>query len=133
MAPFCARFGLVAAVVLSSVVVPAVFAETPDQTRAFMRLKLIHAQSVLEGLAVEDYEKIAKGAQALVLASHESNWKVFQTPEYNRHSEDFRRIADSLGKHAKEKNLDAAALDYVLLTTNCVQCHKYVRAERAKK
>lgn len=114
-------------------VAPQVGAETPDQTKAFMRLKLIHTQNVLEGLAIEDFEKIAKSSQALVLASHESNWRVFQTPEYNQHSEDFRRIADAMTKHAKEKNLDAVALDYVLLTTNCVHCHKYVRAEQAKK
>jgi hypothetical protein len=125
------------AVLLSSAAVlllgVPVVAETPDQTKAFMRLKLIHTQNVLEGLATEDYALIAKSSQALVLASHESNWRVFQTPEYNQHSEDFRRIADALTKHAKEKNLDAAALDYVRLTTNCIHCHKYVRAERAKK
>jgi len=104
----------------------------PIKTQTFMRLKLGHAQSVLEGLAVEDFDKISKNSQAMVLLSHESNWKVFQTPDYNQHSEDFRRIASSMTKHAKEKNLDAVALDYVLLTTNCVQCHKYVRSERSK-
>ena len=102
-------------------------------TKAFMRLKLIHAQTVLEGLATEDFSQIAKGSEAMILLSHESNWKAFQTLEYNEHSADFRKIAGALVKHANEKNLDAATLDYVLLTTNCVQCHKYVREQRAKK
>jgi hypothetical protein len=103
------------------------------ETKAFMRLKLTHAQSVLEGLATEDFGRIAKGGEAMILLSHESNWKAFQTLEYNEHSADFRKIAGALVKHANEKNLEAATLDYVLLTTNCVQCHKYVREQRAKK
>jgi len=123
---------LTAVAIVASLALQDTRAQAPD-TRTFMRLKLVHAQSVLEGLATEDFSKIAKGGEALVLLSHESNWKVFQTPDYNEHSSDFRRIAGALVKHAKEKNLDAAALDYVLLTTNCVQCHKYVREEQAKK
>ena len=98
--------------------------------RAFMRLKLQHAQGVLEGLTSENFEEIAKHGQASALLSHESNWKVLQSPDYNEHSADFRRICGSLVKHAKAKNLEAATLDYLLLTTNCVQCHKYVRNER---
>lgn len=110
----------------------AVAQEKKVDTRGFMRLKLKHAQSVLEGLATEDYELIGRSAQAMILLSHESNWMVIQSPAYNEHSGDFRRIAAQLQKHAKEKNLDAAALDYVLLTTSCVNCHKYVRDFQSK-
>ena len=99
-------------------------------TSQIMKLKLTHAQKILEGIAREDFDSIGSNAQALSLLSHESNWRVFQTVEYNEYSADFRRVAGRVQRHAKEKNLDAAALDYVQLTVNCVNCHKYVRSAR---
>lgn len=110
-----------------------VAAQEKVNTETFMRMKLTHAQSVLEGLAMEDYDMISKHAQAMILLSHESNWSVIQSPAYNQHSADFRRTAAQLQMHAKQKNIDAAALDYVLLTTNCVNCHKYVRQHQKQK
>lgn len=98
-----------------------------DQTAAFMRAKLTHSQHVLEGLAVEDYDLIAKGAQQLALASQASDWQVLQTEDYIRHSSEFRRACDSLGAAAKAKNLDGAALAWMEVTLKCVQCHRYVR------
>ena len=104
--------------------------QQPDNVRTMMQLKLSHAQSILDGLATEDFEKVEKNAQKLALVSQAAAWQVLQTPEYARQSAEFRRTADDLAKHAKEKNLDAAALDYVKLTLNCINCHKYVRGER---
>ena len=98
-----------------------------DQTGAFMRAKLTHSQHVLEGLAVEDYDLIAKGAQQLALASQASDWQVLQTEDYIRHSSEFRRACDNLGATAKAKNLDGAALAWMEVTLKCVQCHRYVR------
>jgi hypothetical protein len=97
---------------------------------AFMRLKLNHAQKVLEGIALEDFPAIAKNAQAMSLLVEDENWAVYQTPEYRHFSSDFRRISDQLMKEGREKRLDAAALAYVQLTMSCVNCHKYVRDAR---
>ena len=36
---------------------------------------------------------------------------------------------ERMSKAADEQNLDAAALAYVQLTLNCVDCHKHVRDE----
>ena len=99
-----------------------------DDVRAFMRVKLNHAQEVLEGISLEDYDKIAHGAQRMSLLSMESNWRVLQTSQYLERSVAFRRITDRMQKAAKAKNLDAATLAYVEMTLSCVQCHKYVRA-----
>jgi hypothetical protein len=33
------------------------------------------------------------------------------------------RPATDLERHALEKNLDAAALDYVRISLSCIQCH----------
>ncbi|MFM7136978.1 MAG: hypothetical protein ACKO1M_07905 [Planctomycetota bacterium] len=99
----------------------------PDRVAAFMRAKLGHADHVLEGLAVADYEMIERAAQELSLASLDSNWQVLQTEDYVRQSAEFRRACDSLKKSAQEKNLDGAALAWMDVTLKCVQCHKYVR------
>jgi hypothetical protein len=101
-----------------------------DKVSKFMQVKLAHSQKVLEGLALEDFDEIAKHSQEMSLLSQSSTWNVLQTPEYLRQSGEFRRTADALTQAAKKKNLDGAALAYVELTLKCVQCHKYVRDVR---
>jgi hypothetical protein len=108
----------------------AVWASQPNKVADFMRIKLAKSQSLLEGLALEDFDAIAKNAQALSLLCEEETWRVIQTPEYLAHSEHFRRTANAVAKAAQEKNLDGAALGYVGLTMQCVECHKYVRDVR---
>ncbi len=93
-----------------------------------MRAKLIHSQSILEGLTSEDFVQIAKDAQALTLLSEEAGWQVVQTVDYIRHSDQFRRNTKALSDAAQRKNLDGATLAYVQVTLNCVECHKYVRS-----
>lgn len=101
-----------------------------DDVGPFMRAKLAHAQDVLAGLALEDFDAIARGAQELALASQAASWQVLQTPEYARQSAEFRRSCETLKKAAKEGNLDGAALAWMEVTMKCVQCHKYVRDEQ---
>ena len=107
-----------------------IHADKPGDVAAFMRLKLAHSQKILEGIALEDFATIEKSAQNLSMLSHEENWQVFQTPEYLRHSEEFRRNVESIRNAAAKKNIDGAALGYVGVTLNCVNCHKYVRDVR---
>lgn len=99
----------------------------PNDVSAFMRLKLEHSQKILEGVALEDFPQIKQHAQKLAWLTLDENWQVLQTPEYRDHSRDFQQIANRLSKAADEKNLDGAALWYVQLTLNCVNCHKHVR------
>ena len=68
----------------------------PNNVKGFMRVKLKHAQEVLEGLTLEDYDKIAKNSQELSLLSLESNWQVLQTPDYLAHSAEFRRTTQRM-------------------------------------
>ncbi|MCX7412052.1 MAG: hypothetical protein NTW36_01250, partial [Planctomycetia bacterium] len=58
----------------------------PDAVAVFMRAKLAHSSEVLEGLALEDFDMIARGAQELSLASQASSWQVLQTEDYARQS-----------------------------------------------
>jgi hypothetical protein len=104
--------------------------QEPARARTLMQRKLDHAQKVLEGVAISDFNLIAKHAEELIQISKMADWKVVKSPQYEVHSMDFRRAADRLVKEADNKNTDAAALAYVEMTLTCVKCHKYVREAR---
>ena len=98
-----------------------------------MRDKLTYAKDALDGLSVEDFDKVARSAELLRMISKASSWYVMDSEEYHRMSKDFQEQAVDMERHAKARNLDAAALDYVRISLTCVQCHKYIRDVRAKK
>jgi len=102
--------------------------QPPNQAKSFMRAKLGHSQKVLEALALEDFDEMAKHSQDMSLLTLDEGWQVIQSPEYRRRSDEFRRTADALTAAAKKKNLDGATLLYLDLTQKCVSCHKYVRS-----
>lgn len=95
-----------------------------------MQAKLKSAQKVLEGIAVGDFALIERNAEELVIISKKAEWQVLKTPDYVRFSEEFRRHADVMSENAKKHNLDGAALAYVQITMDCVNCHKHVREVR---
>lgn len=101
-----------------------------DDVAVFMKAKLAHSQQVLKGLAMEDFDLIAKHSQAMSLLCVDEIWMVLQTPEYRERSTEFRRSVDAVTDAARKKNLEAAALGYVDVTLKCVNCHKYVRKVR---
>jgi hypothetical protein len=104
--------------------------EQPRKVSDLMLAKLKHAQTVLEGVALNDFEKIRKNADELILISKAAEWRAVRSPQYELHSNEFRRAAEALVDKAKEKNLDGASLAYVEMTLCCVKCHKYVREVR---
>jgi hypothetical protein len=105
---------------------------SPTSNQLLMRDKLSYASKALEGLAVEDFTKIAESANMMRIISRAASWHVDGSEEYARYARNFQEEAVDLVKHANEKNLDAAALDYTRITTTCVQCHKYLRKVQAK-
>jgi hypothetical protein len=96
------------------------------QLSKFMREKLTSSQLVLEGLMIEDYDKMQKGAQKMIEMSNATEWQVVEGPLFARQSEEFRSAARQVIKFAKEKNLDGASLSYLHLTMTCINCHKKV-------
>jgi hypothetical protein len=104
--------------------------EDAKKVSELMRKKLAHAQKVLEGIAVNDFDKIIEHADGFMQISKEVEWKVLKTPRYEVQSNEFRRALEILQERAIQKNLDGAALGYVELTLSCVKCHKYVREAR---
>lgn len=104
----------------------------PDNVAPLMRRKLDRAKNILEGLTLEQYDKISRGARELRLLSTEAGWNIVQTEEYRKQSDDFRRACDSIENAAKAKDIHRAALAYVALTVRCVECHSYMREHKIK-
>jgi hypothetical protein len=102
----------------------------PTELSALMHMKLEKSKAILEGLTLEDYDKVIKNAHQLKSLSLESGWSVIQTPEYTTQSNDFRRACDLIADAAKEKDISRATLGYVSLTVRCVECHSYMRKHR---
>jgi hypothetical protein len=101
-----------------------------EDIAALMKRKLENSQRVLEGLALNNFDKIAKHAEELINISKQAEWKIIKTPDYELHSNEFRRSVEEMVKKAKDKNLDGATLAYMDMTFSCVRCHKYVRETR---
>ena len=99
----------------------------PPKKPTVMQRKLTLAQKVLEGLALEDYDKIRTSSDGLIECVKEVSWRINDTDKYVLFSNDFLRRVENLRKAAKEKNIDAAALAYVDMTLTCVKCHQYLR------
>ena len=105
----------------------------PTSNQMLMRDKLTYATKALEGLSMEDYAKIAEAGNMMGMISRAASWHIIPTEQYARMSRNFQEQARDLERHAKEKNLDAASLDYMRISLTCVQCHDYIRDNRAKK
>lgn len=105
----------------------------PTHVKALMQVKLDRAKGILEGLTLEDYDKIASNARALKLLSMESGWNVYQTDQYITLSQHFRQNADRIIEAAGEQDIHRAALGYVALTVSCVECHSFLRKNKVEQ
>ncbi len=98
-------------------------------TAALMKSKLTASQKVLEGIAKEDFNAIARNANLLVGYSQAAGWMAQQSPDYTRFTADFRRQAQNLVSEARRKNVDGATVAYFQLTIRCENCHKIIRGD----
>lgn len=97
-----------------------------------MQMKLDKSKAILEGLTLEDFDKIKSSARSLHLLSTESGWSVIQTQEYADQSRDFQRAANLVAEAADAKDIHRATLGYVAMTVRCVECHSYMRKHQAE-
>jgi hypothetical protein len=96
-----------------------------------MVLKLKESQSLLEGLALNDFDKIQKSAEELLRISKEAQFrKALSTARYEYHANSFQRSAEIAIEKAKAKNIDGVTLAYLEMTQTCVRCHQHTREER---
>jgi len=116
---------------LAAMLIPAGSSQPPNANVArLMREKLKNAQLIMEGLALADFAKIGRGADALTQLTNSEEWMIHKTPRYQLYSNDFRRSVETIYQKAKTKNIDGVALAYVDMTLSCVRCHQYVRELR---
>jgi glutamate/tyrosine decarboxylase-like PLP-dependent enzyme len=121
---------LILTAALVAVCIPVLSSHGEDGLKKLMAKKLENSQKVLAGLALNDYDLVAKHADELIQISKAAEWRVLKTPQYEANSNDFRRAAETMIQQAKAKNTDGIALAYVDMTLTCVRCHKYVRETR---
>ena len=77
-----------------------------------------------------DFDQVVQGARALRLLTENEQWRVSPNIAYVRYTEEFVRLAEALEAEGKAQDIDGATLNYVNLTINCVNCHKFVRDQR---
>jgi cytochrome c556 len=104
-----------------------------DERDALMREKLELAQKVLAGLAKSDLEAAGSDAAALAALTREARWRIRETPEYLSRSAEFERSASTLAAMASNKNAEGAALAWVQMSTQCFDCHRWVRGSKDGK
>lgn len=92
-----------------------------------MQRKLDYAHALLEGVILEDYDGLRESAAALRTLSEEAGWFVNETAEYAERSAAFRRAVAQIETAAKDRGSEGAALGYVDMTLQCVQCHRHLR------
>jgi len=96
-----------------------------------MVLKMKESQTLLEGLALNDFTKMEKSAEELLRISKEAQFrKALSTAKYEYHANAFQRAAETAIEKAKAKNIDGVTLAYLEMTQTCVRCHQHTREER---
>jgi cytochrome c556 len=106
-------------------------ADDDQSLSAFMRKKLDASAEILEGLAIEDAELLKSGSEKLLQMSKAEKWNVLADDDYRDFNREFRAAVKELQDAAAVKNFDRALLQWIDATKGCVDCHKYVRKQRA--
>ena len=101
----------------------------PDQKK-LMTEKLDSSKTLLEGIALADFNKISNSADRLIQISKKDEWSVYKTPRYESHTNEFRRALENIVQKANKKNIDGVTLAYFDMTMSCVRCHQHVREVR---
>jgi hypothetical protein len=108
---------------------PSSSAQTPRLNKV-MRAKLDHTQRILEAVVTSNWQQLDLESRELARASQDPAWSVLKMPEYLRHSGAFLRATDDLIEAAKLRDLEAASLGFISLSTSCVSCHRYIARAR---
>ncbi len=99
--------------------------------KEMMAMKLKSSQTILEGIALNDFDKIQTAATELLTVSRATDFlNAYKGTEYQFHTETFRRPAESIAKKAKEKNMDGVMVAYGDLTLSCLKCHQAMRDKK---
>ena len=101
----------------------------PELNRV-MRMKLVHAQKILEGVVTSDWTGLETHSRELEGLTNDPRWMVLKFPEYAKHSAAFVRSVQALHTAAAQRDLEKAPNAYVAVTLQCVECHRYLARAR---
>jgi hypothetical protein len=98
--------------------------------KQIMRAKLDHSERILEAVVTSNWPLLDRESEAMAQVVRDPAWAGLTMPEYVRHTAAFLRATDDLIAAAKLRDLEAASLGFVSLTTSCVSCHRYLARAR---
>lgn len=92
-----------------------------------MRMKLEPAKSILEGIAVGNYQAVRRSTEQIRLLTLDENWMHIQSESYREQTKNFERSLNLLKRMCDEKDMDGVTLAYMQVTMRCVECHRTLR------
>ncbi len=102
----------------------------PSEEIMWKKLDLSHDS--LDAIALDDFEALEAYASDLAALADAGELNIGDTESYRQKSREFREAAQALGKAARERESEAAALAYVDLTLRCLSCHRELGARPPK-
>lgn len=98
----------------------------PSEEIMWKKLDLSHGS--LDAIALDDFEALEAYASDLRALSLAGDLNISDTESYRANSARFREAADAMGRAARARDSEAAALAYVELTLRCLGCHRELGA-----
>lgn len=105
-------------------------AAPPPDMASVMRSKVAWSSSLLEAVAMRNYDLVASNADALKRISEQSGFLAQDTVAYRTLAQQFRTAVTQLAADARDGNQAAVEASYVRVTESCFHCHTHMRAER---
>jgi hypothetical protein len=95
-----------------------------------MREKLDRTQKILEAVVTSDWVSLETQSRELEQLTNDPRWMVLKYPEYARRSSAFVRAVQTLHTAAAQRDLDKTPKAFVVVTLQCVECHRYLARAR---
>lgn len=96
----------------------------------FMHGKLNMVHQVIDGIAMEDFDLVTKGAMELAALSESATFKSESDPFYRHYSAYFERAVRDLIAAAESESVERTTFAYVHVTFSCTACHQHVRGTK---
>lgn len=99
--------------------------------KELMAAKLKQTQIILEGMTVNDFDKVAAAGEELVRVTRANDFLNYHKgEEYQFQLTTFRRAAEAVIAKAEDKNMDGVMVAYGDLTLSCMKCHQAMRDKK---
>lgn len=111
----------------SGIVTAAPARQQPGERQRFMRQKLSMVNKIVEGLATEDFDMVARGGKELAELAESAMWVSDRDPYYGHYSSNFQQAVRGLIDAANSESASKVTFAYVHVTFSCTACHQHVR------